>query len=374
MRIGIDAKWFFSGPPSGSYVVRNLIKKFLITYPEIDFYLIFRSKDKGKKLEFTSNNFILIYAKVTSNNLIWNSLISSFQLKKFKLDFVIFQNFSPIFSNFKKIAFIHDIIFKTHPEFFSLLERFYFFPLKFLSQRADLIITVSNNEKKRLLQFNYGNEKKIFVIYNGVSDNFKTKDKFPIDKLAEIKNKYNLPDNYMLYVGRLNIRKNIEAIIKALMFIDIKVTLVIVGQKNKLSDKFIYLAQKNKVEDRLNFTGYVKDEDLYPIYVLAKLFIFVPFEEGFGLPPLEAMKCGIPIVVSNTSCLPEICGTAGTYVDPYSPQEIAEKIMMLLNNNELRNKKIKIGLERASKFTWQDSVKKIYNVFELMYLKNEKIS
>ena len=236
--------------------------------------------------------------------------------------------------------------------------------MKLLTKRSDGIITVSKYVENNILEYGFaGKNSKLFVVHNGVSSEFKTKEFYDIINLEKIKNRFKLPDGYILYVGRLNERKNILNLLIALKLLEDKtIILVLCG---KYDWKMFNLPEKIKeleLNNRVILLGHIDDKELPMIYSLARIFIFPSYVEGFGLPPLEAMASGIPIVVSNTTSIPEVCGEAGYYFDPNSPKEIAEQIMLAISDEELREKRIEIGLKRVKEFKWENAVTKIIDI------------
>ncbi|MEW6006226.1 MAG: glycosyltransferase family 1 protein [Stygiobacter sp.] len=358
MKIGIDAKWYFDGNPSGKVVIRNLIKEIYEIDDQNEIFIILDKKFKEEHFPFEKSNIKLIYVW-SGVNLLSNVFLLPIVLAKYKLDVCIFQYFAPPISNFKTIVYIHDIIFKTHPKYFTLKERIYFSPMKFLARRTDGIVTVSKYVLDRIKQFNFcNNETKLMVVYNGISNKYMPKNFYSVENLEQIKMKYSLPERFLLYVGRLNERKNILSLLVSLNYIEDKsIKMVLCG---KYDWKMFNLPEKIKelgLIDRVLLLGYISDEDLHIIYSLASIFCYVSFEEGFGLPPLESLASGVPVVVSNTSSLSEVCGDAGIYCNPYNPQDIAEKINLVLLDDKLREKKIKTGLKRSKDFNWNHSAK-----------------
>lgn len=360
LSIGIDAKWYFVGPPSGKMVMRNIVDE-LLKKNVHKVYVILDKKFVTQKNLFVGENIFPVFVW-GGNNLLSNVFYLPFIAKKYKLDIIVYQNFSSFWGRHKKIAYIHDILFKSHPQFYTNKEKLYFLPLKLLSNLSNAVITVSENEKKRLIE--YGYKKTIEVIYHGVNEIFKPKKLFNSIYLEEIKEKYKLPEKYLLYVGRLNVRKNIFNLLKAISLLNNNQQLVIVGKEDWKMFDFKALIDDLKIRDKIIFTGGVYNEELAAVYSMAAVFLFPSFAESFGLPPLEAMASGVPIVVSDATCIPEICVKAGYYVDPNSPQDIADKIMLALTDEDLRKKRVAIGLERAKQFTWKKSVDKILQICE----------
>jgi glycosyltransferase involved in cell wall biosynthesis len=363
MNLGIDAKWFFDGPTSGRVVVENLIKNIIIfnnhNRKECQLHLFFKECDKKKTFPYNDKSIRCHYIK-GNNNFISNVLFLPLYCIGLSLDVVVFQNFSPLFSSFKRISYIHDVIYMSNPEFFTIIERLYFFPIKFLARRAHRICTISESEKRRLMNFKFGNDEKIDVVHHGITDEFKPREKHDNDLLKAVISRYNLPAKFLLYVGRLNIRKNLLNLMKAIPLLEnTEIPLFLVGQYDWKTFNVPEFACSLGIKNRIILTGFVENEHLAVLYALSTVFCFVSYEEGFGLPALEAMASGVPVVVSNSSSISEVCGDAGNYADPRDPRGIAENIDSLLNDEELYLRKRALGLKRASLFKWKDSAEKI---------------
>jgi len=364
-KIGIDAKWYFSTKnPSGRTVIQNWLFE-LSNINSYEFVIFLDKRYQDEIFPVMSGNFTLkyIWAK---NNFISNVFIVPFYAFLLKIDLVVYQYFNSPWGAHKKIAFIHDAIFESHPEYFGIQERFYFGILKYTSKFADGLGTVSENEKRRFEKYGYKPDNgKIFVVYNGVAQPEVVNNKYNFQTLETTKQKLNLPSEFILYVGRLNIRKNILGLIKALPYVNYPdISLVIVGSENWKSENLRLEIDRLKLNNKIIFTGFLSDNELLNVIKLSKLFCFVSLEEGFGLPPLEAMTLGIPVVVSEISCLPEICGNAALYVDPFNPENIAEGITELLTSNFKRESAIEKGFLNVSKFKWEYSVLQLLSAID----------
>jgi glycosyltransferase involved in cell wall biosynthesis len=355
MKLGVDAKWFFNGPTSGRVVVENLVRNLIMINNHNQLHLFFNKSDKGAIFPY-NNKHIHCHYIWGKNNLISNVLILPIYCIGLKLDVVIFQNFAPFFSSFKRISYIHDIIYMSNPEFFTIAERLYFLPIKYLARRAHRICTISESEKRRLINFKFGAAEKIDVIYHGITDEFKPKELHEDESLKAVTIKYNLPEKYLLYVGRINVRKNILNLIKSISLLgDREIPLFLAGQNDWKTFNASDLACGLGVKNRIIFTEFVDNKHLPALYALSTIVCFVSYAEGFGLSTLEAMASGVPVVVSNSSSIPEVCGDAGNYIDPRDPKSIAEMIDSLLIDKELYTKKKEMGLRRASLFKWENS-------------------
>lgn len=365
MKIGVDAKWYFDGPPSGRRVVHALVNHMLQSDAVNQYTIFLNRKHKHKRFEMESSNNVTLCYVWAGNNLLSNLFVLPFYEFLSGLDVVLYQNFVSPFGKAKKVAYIHDVLFLSNPEYYTVFERLYFAPLKLLTKYSHSIITVSEEEKKRLLSFNFSESKdKIIVAYHGVDVAFKSIENLDSAEISQIKKKYLLPDRFLLYVGRLNVRKNVDNLLVAISRLrntDIK--LVVVGNIDWRKSDHKSTINRLGIENRILFTGAVYDK-LAVVYSLAEVFCFPSLAESFGLPPLEAMACGVPVVVSNTTSLPEVCGSAGNYIDPSSPDSIAEMIDKLLTDSEMRLEKRALGLLQAKKFTWDNAARVVIDCLE----------
>lgn len=365
--IGFDAKWYFEGPASGKVVIRNLVEAFVNTNVDDSLIFFLDIKYKNKYFPFSGSNIKTVYVW-GGNNLLSNLFIVPFVAKKNKVDIFLYQNFVDFFGFYKRVAYIHDVLFLTHPEFYTIKERIYFSPLKFLTRSSDLVVTVSETEKVRLKDNGYILEQDAVVAYHGVNPCFRVVDKQNKSLLMNVKEKYNLPDTFVLFVGRLNVRKNIKNLILAFSLIKEETTLVIAGSSDWKTEDYVELVKNKSLEDKVLFLGPVFDEELSALYSLSKAFCFPSLAESFGLPVLEAMACGTPVITSNTTSLPEICGGAAVYVNPESINDIADKLDLVLGDSNFRAALINKGLDRAADFDWLSSARfirsSIYNVFD----------
>lgn len=260
----------------------------------------------------------------------------------------------------EKIVTFHDLSFEKYPQFYSSQKNFWHFSMnpRRQAEKADKIIAVSNSTKQDLVEIYKINPDKIRVIYSGLSRQAK-RDVLPQEKLY-IKNKYDLPENYILYLGTLEPRKNIVSLLNAFdkaktagMLKNSDFKLVIAGAKGWLYDDIFRTAQKFHSKNDIIFTGFIEEKDKPALYEMAKLFVYPSFYEGFGFPPLEAMARHTPVITSNISSIPEAVENAAMLINPSKPDEIKQAIEMVLTNKELSQRLSELGKERAQKFDWK---------------------
>ncbi len=256
----------------------------------------------------------------------------------------------------KRMVTIHDVYHLAFQHTLSLPQRIYAkLMINQALKRSDIVLTVSEFSKQEIIKYT-GTSKDIKVIHNGIEPQWYEKQPLSLSER----------DNYILYVGNVKPHKNLVRALKAFSLLkDKNLKFKIVGKK----DNFITVDKEvekiaRKLGNRVEFTGYVSDNELKELYRKAKLFLFPSLYEGFGLPPLEAMACGTPVVVSNAASLPEVCGDAAYYVNPYDINDIAKGIETVLKDEELQKELIQKGLKRVKLFSWEKSAKKLIKVIE----------
>jgi glycosyltransferase involved in cell wall biosynthesis len=268
----------------------------------------------------------------------------------------------------KKVVMVHDMAYKAYPE--TVRERTRFMLNKSLQKsckRADKIITVSEFSKLEIIKYLGIDENKIVIMPNGVDlsifhPNFSEKD------ICRVTEKYGIPREYLLFLGTIEPRKNLERLIRAYALLKAEMPdvpkLVLAGGKGWLYESIFETVKVLNMESDIIFTGYVNEEDSPILINGAKIFLFPSLYEGFGMPPLEAMACGTPVIVSNVASLPEVVGDAALHVDPYSIDSIKDGIKDLIEDEKKRNELSASGIERAKQFTWDKSAEIVRKVFE----------
>jgi glycosyltransferase involved in cell wall biosynthesis len=264
------------------------------------------------------------------------------------------------------IVTIHDLAFKRYPRF--LKKNFGQF-LSFLKtkrdvNRANRIITVSRHTAKDAVEFFKVDENKTRVVYHGVDRGFRPD--IPLASILEVKNKYHIStQRYILFVGTIEPRKNLARLVQAydrLRKIHGEYTLVLAGGLGWHYQDVLELAQE--LGDKVRITGYLPREDFFPLYAGAALFTYPSLYEGFGMPLLEAMSSGVPVVASRTSSIPEVVGDAGIFFDPFSVTEMAEAILRALEDDSLRLALREKGMQRAKEFTWERAARETLKIYE----------
>ena len=228
--------------------------------------------------------------------------------------------------------------------------------------KARRIITISKSSKNDIIKAYGVLEDKISVVYPGIKIGKDSKSEM---RTSTLKEKFGIDEDFILFVGTLQPRKNIEKLIEAFSMLKNKnIILVVVGKKGWMFEKIMSAPQKFGVSDRVKFLHSVTDEELPIFYKNAMCFVFPSLYEGFGLPVLEAMQYGCPVLTSNVSSLPEAGGDAAIYFDPQSVEDMAEKINRVVSSQKTREEMVKKGLEQIKKFSWEKSAEKTIKLLE----------
>ena len=225
------------------------------------------------------------------------------------------------------------------------------------------IITVSQFERKRILEALHLQDGQLVAVYNGFNSHFHLQPKAP-----EITRKYIDSDNYLFFLGNTDPKKNTPRVLKAyseyLKRSEKKLPLLIADLKEDAIDRILEEEKITDIKSSLRFPGYIANTDLAALYSGAFAFLYPSLRESFGIPMLEAMACGTPIITGNTSAMPEIAGEGALLVDPYHPEEITEKILQLENDNQFYQQQIEYGLERSKLFSWKNSAEALLKIYK----------
>lgn len=272
----------------------------------------------------------------------------------------------------KTVVTVHDMVYKAFPETVRGRTKFMLNTgLKSSMQRADIIVTDSEFSRTEILKYFPQHEKKLRVVPCGV-DTEKFRPCNEPERIPEVKKAFGIDGEYFLYVGTIEPRKNLERLISAYSIFLGKIKtaapkLVLAGGKGWLYDSIFQKVQDLGITENVIFTKYVPAADMNPLMCGALAFVFPSIYEGFGMPPLEAMACGVPVLASDAASLPEVVGDCGIICDPYSEESIAGGLYTLYSDSDLRTKLSKKGIERALEFTWDRSAEILYDVYKELF-------
>ncbi|MBA3533714.1 MAG: glycosyltransferase family 4 protein [Ardenticatenales bacterium] len=266
----------------------------------------------------------------------------------------------------RSVFTLHDLIFEIYPQHHKVYNHTF---LKMMMPRflkaADHIITVSEHTKRDAERLYSIDPARMTVVYEAVDERYRPT--FDLTELEPIRQRYQLPEQFLLHVGTIEPRKNLSILLPALQtlkaeFPDLK--LVLVGKKGWLYEGFFKKLTESGLDSEVLFPGFVEEEDLPAVFQLATAFVFPSVYEGFGLPPLEALACGVPVVCSDASSLPEVVGDAGLLVDPNNPRAVTAALHRVLSDEALRHDLQQRGPRRAALFSWARAARQTLEVYE----------
>ncbi|NPD45980.1 MULTISPECIES: glycosyltransferase family 1 protein [unclassified Lentimicrobium] len=372
MRIGIEGQRLFRKEKHGMDIVAmELIKSLQLLDSANEYFIFVKDGDDDTWFEPTKN-FHIIRLKKRPYHL-WEQFTLPRAVLKHKVDILhCTSNTAPMFITVPLVLTLHDIIYLENFKFISYKSTLYQLIGNFyrrwvvprILKQSKRIITVSNTERSTIVQKYPKLRDKLRVIYNSYGESFKSSKQ---NNFKAVKEKYQLPDKYFFCLGNTSPKKNLTNILKAyytyLDNSDEKVPLVLADHSP--GDLFLFLNSANSdYKDYLKFIGYVSNWEIPSIYKNSQLFIYPSIRESFGIPILEGMVMGTPVITSNISCMPEIAGEGACFVDPFDSDSIAEGIMKYSVDSVERDNLIEAGYRQAEKYSWLKSAKMLKALYE----------
>jgi glycosyltransferase involved in cell wall biosynthesis len=377
MRIGVNLLPFRQQLAGAGRFAKNILEN-LVQLDRRNKYFLFVTESGKVNFRYGADNFTQITCPFLPDAILtrifWEQLVLPWQLLNYRIDLLFTPSVAiPFFTHVKTVTVIHDMIpfHKSVAKYTRLRSSYIRSATAQAIRKSNRLIAVSETTKREMMRFCDVPADKISVCLEGVDQKYQKITSLSV--IHEKRLKYNLPDKFILFVGTLEPGKNLFRLIEA--FYQLK-------KENRITQKLVIVgaygwgngirpAKTNEevlqalpvAKDEIIFSGYVPDEDLPLIYNAADLFVFPSLYEGFGLPPLEAMACGTPVITSNLSSLPEIVGEAGLLIDPYNTKELADAIERVLKDNTLKQAMINKGFLQVKKFSWRSAAEIIHNVF-----------
>ena len=367
MKIGIDARMYGSGFTGIGRYNFELVKN-LAEIDNENEYVIFLRKKEYEEFEPPNERFTKMLADFPHYSMAEQSGLLRL-LNKTKIDLMHFTHFNaPVFYNKPYIVTIHDLTLSFFPgkKMNNFVRRFgYKMVLRNVTKKAKKIIAVSKNTKKDLEELFNVPSNHIKVIYNGVNPEFASKSS---TYRPDLMKKLGLQKPYFLYTGVWRDHKNIVGLIKAFAEFNQELgdqyDLVITGRPSMSYKEVPDTIREMNLEERVHLVGLVSEQDLKALYQYAFTYAFPSFYEGFGLPPLEAMQCGTPVIASNKSAIPEVCGKNNAlFFDPYDKSDIKEKMRIIATDPTVRQRLIDRGFERVKFFDWKKMAEDVLDVY-----------
>jgi glycosyltransferase involved in cell wall biosynthesis len=368
MRIGFEAKRaFYNQSGLGNYS-RSTIEHLTKFFPSHNYFLFTPSVKDHIYTKIPSQAEIITPSALTGGMLksFWRTFRMSGAIKRKKLD--IFHGLSNELphnahkTGAKTVVTIHDLIFLRYPELYAAADRaIYLKKFKYAAHIADSVIAISEQTKTDIINFLDIDESKIEVVYQGCNPIF-SKEISQKQKI-EAAGKYNLPKEYMLYVGTVEKRKNILSAVIALNENNIDLPLIIIGKKTDYQDEVEAYLIKHKMENQVKIFNNIPFADFPAIYQQALLFIYPSVFEGFGIPIIEALNSGVPVITTRGGCFSEAGGFAARYIDPHDTDEIGAAIKEISEDKQIQARMIKDGKEYTEKFSEERISKHMMNVY-----------
>ena len=371
MKIAIDVRTVLPNRSGVGNYVLNLIQNLRQVDPRPIYYFLSQKKNLPLlgHLAREQNPFLTLFSHENHPlSDFWEHFILPVRLKKMGIH--VFHGPASLIpfrrEQYGLVVTIHDLVAFLFPETIPLKYGAYMrYLLRQAVKKADKIIAVSYHTRQDLIKILKVPPEKIRVIHEAASPIFRSHDKKEVQ--ARIKEGYGITKKFIYHLGNIEPRKNLivllEAFTRVCRELGDEYQLVVSGQKGWLTRALSRYLKNYPMRDQILFTGYVPMEHI-PLFMNgAELFVFPSLYEGFGLPVLEAMSCGTPVISSNRSSIPEIVGSAGVLVDPTRIQDLADRIVALLRNPEERMRLSRLGLERSARFSWEEAARKTLEVY-----------
>ncbi len=367
MRIAIDATAIPTQRVGAGNYILNLART-LIQIDRENEYVIFAQASNVPDLGNSPANAKIVSLAWFSRlqRILWEQVLLPRQIRSFGIDVLHSPHYTlPVTVPCVSIVTFHDMTFFLYPQMHQYYKRIFFGAMiQIAAKRANAIVADSESSRQDILLLLDVNPNRVFTVPLGVSPAYHHVD--DRESLESIRRKYHLPERFLLYVGVLEPRKNLPVLVRAyrsLVNRGIPHSLVIVGRKGWMYDQLFQTIRDLDLASRVIFTGYVPEAELPLIYSTADLFIYPSLYEGFGLPVLEAMACGVPVVTSNISSMPEIVGNAGILVDPRRMDELADAVFRISTNRDLHDELAHKGAVRAQLFSWERTARETLDVY-----------
>lgn len=375
MRIGIEAQRLFRPHKHGMDVVALQLIRALQQIQSPHEYFVFVRPDTDRKCLSPSPNVTIVEINAP-NYALWEQWYLPKKARELRLDLLhCTANTAPLFCDIPLILTLHDVIFMeklatkssaTAYQRYGNLYRRWIVPQ--IAKQAAHIVTVSHYEKGQIEARFPHISHKTSVVYNGISSFFKQI--APPTQNALVRQRYRLPDSYLFFLGNTDPKKNLNNVLCAfeeVLLMHPYLTLVIADLPETLLDKHLRMLRLTAIKKHIQCIGYVPSFLLPAIYEQAALFLYPSLRESFGLPILEAMACGTPVVTSAAAAMPEIAGDAAVFVCPSSHKSIAKGIIEAIEDEELRAIKIAKGYQRVAHFSWETTAQQVQQLYEQIH-------
>lgn len=370
MRIAVNTRFLLQDKLEGVGIVTDeVMKRMVALHPEDAFDYYFDRK-YDKRFVQSPNIHAHTYPPVTRLPFLirlWLNQPVRRNVTKNKADvFFSPDGFIPLGMPVPKVSMFHDVAYLRYPEYLQpRIRKFYAKWIPRYLAYTQHIITVSEFSKSELIDGYNVHPDKISVVYNGITDAYQ-----PLDNAQQdvTRNKYTQGRPYFVFLGALHPRKNVLTLVRAFDHFKANntsdVQLILAGRDAWHNKELFETIQKSPFTKEIHLPGYVRTEDAVPLVASAEAMIYPSIYEGFGLPVVEAMACGVPVICSNVSSLPEVAGNAALQFDPMDVQQLSQHMQTIVSDASVRNELIRLGFERCKVFSWDRAAEEIYGVLE----------
>ncbi len=368
MKIGIEAQRIFRAKKHGMDIYALQLIRHLQLIDHENEYYVFVRPGEDRCLQPSSNFQIVEIPALTYAD--WEQVWMPLKALQYKLDVLhCTSNTAPLFTNIPKVVTIHDIIYLNKSfaggSFYQNLGHHYRkWNVPKAYNQAQQVMTVSNFEAETIETY-FGKNNKVQVTYNGINPKFNT---ILQSETTAVFEELNIPDNYLLFLGNTAPKKNMKRVLKAYQSYKAQtkhpLPLVIVETPKHTVEKMLRECSPHATMEGIVCTGYVNNDLIPALYRRATLFLYPSLRESFGIPVIEAMAAGTPVITSATSSMPEVGQNAAHYIDPYSVSELTDKIIELLNNKEELEKMQSEGYKRAEQFSWLNTARQVLDSYQ----------
>lgn len=368
MHIGFDAKRIFHNHRGLGNYSRDIVRILSNRLPDHQYYLFTPNLKDAFPFPLKENCSIVQPNGFLERNLssVWRTYWSCADIKRLNLD--VYHGLShelPVGiekTRTKSVVTMHDVIYLKYPRLYPFIDRKLYKGKYLRSCRvADMVIAISEQTKRDLIEYAGVEEQRIKVVYQGCHPHFGQT--VSIQEKARVARTYRLPETFMLHVGALEKRKNQALILEAMYRYRIDLPLVLVGKPTPYLNELKAFVEKKGLKGRVLFLTSVPDSDLPAIYQSSSLFLFPSLFEGFGIPILEALQSGVPVIASTGSCMEETGGDASCYINPNDADELGHVIITLLNDEERRSRMTEAGRRHARQFSDEAIAENLFTIY-----------
>jgi glycosyltransferase involved in cell wall biosynthesis len=374
MRIGIDATALPPRPVgAGNYIIELI--RHIERMDRADEFVVFAQPHGRDLIDVEARpgfEWVMISEHSPARRLVWEQVAFPRLVGKARLDLLHSPHYTrPMRLPCASVVTFHDMTFFLYPHLHTLSKRLYFpQAIRLSARKADALIADSESTRQDAIRLLGISPERIYTIPLGVSPAFHPVHE--VERLEAVRQRYSLPEHFILYVGLVEPRKNLPMLLRAFQRLqeDLRiqgvpnpVPLVIVGRFGWATEQVFELVDALAIKEKVHFSGYIPAEDLPIVYNLADVFVYPSLYEGFGLPPLEAMACGTPVITTAVSSMPEHVGEAGLLIPPQDEGALFQALVAVIRDSDLRRQLSKKGPERAAHYSWNRTAQETLNVY-----------